>query len=232
MAVGLYHLTITLPSTIYHSCYDMYYRVTSQPLILDNVKNKKVVIFVHGRGGHYSNFTPIIEQLEEKLQGEYYLFPIDLGDNSDTSVDEDVFNLQHWLDYYQDCEITLVGLSKGGVVILRYATTIKDTRIKKLITISSPIRGTKMTELLPIDSITHRELGFKSKLSKDLAGANINVPLYHIVPKWDHIIYPTSSARHTKTPRKNIYKYKGIYSHTGIIYDQDVINRIADWISD
>ena len=230
LIVAFIHLLITSPSLIYHKFYDIYYRLTANALCQTVLKDKKVVVFVHGRGGHYSNFIPLINNLKYKIPQDYHLKPICLGNNKHTSVDDDVYNLQIALQLYPDCEITLIGLSKGGVVILRYITTIKDSRIKKAITISSPLMGTRMTQLLSSESITNKELGFRSELSKDLEMSNINVPIYHVVPRWDHVINPTSSAAYPNTPQSNIYYYNGTYSHTGIIYSNDVANTIASWL--
>jgi len=127
---------------------------------------------------------------------------------------------------YHDCEIILIGLSKGGVVVARYVTTICDKRIKKVITISSPLHGTIMTELLPKDSLIHRDIGYLSELVRNTAAAitQCSVPIYHIVPRWDHIIIRSTDS-------DNIYHYTGFYSHMGITHSHEIAHVIIKWLS-
>ena len=59
---------------------------------------------------------------------------------------------------------------------------------------------------------------------------SINVPVYHIVPKWDHLIIPTTSARYDDTPESHIYYYNGSdYGHCGIAYNDEVALIICEW---
>lgn len=158
-------------------------------------------------------------------------------------ISQDVDKLKKSLELYPECNIILIGLSKGGLVVTRYVTTMSDERIRRVITISSPLMGlqpglligvigTKITKLLSKDSITHKELGYGSELTRDIAKEISGiVPINHVVPKWDHLIIPTSAAYYPTTNVRNIYYYKGMYSHTGITYSKDVAIAIATWIN-
>lgn len=244
--VFLYHLILTSPSCIWHGIINLYQRVlyishrnipvsTIEPSILEPIlQHEKVVIFVHGRGGHHTNFIPLVYNLinHYKLSG-YYFGKANLGWNSSTSVDEDVKKLSRELDKYIDCEITLVGMSKGGVVCARYATTQNDIRIKRVITISAPLRGTLATKFLGTNSVTNRELGYHSDLTETIAAeiAKIAIPIHHVVPKWDHLIIPTANAEYDSTPETNIFYYQGYYSHVGIPHSPEIASKIANWIT-
>lgn len=237
------HLLITLPSVIYHGLYNMYYRISigSDPteIINDNMGkfagslgDQDVIIFIHGKGGHHSNFKPLIDNImkSSKWKKLYYLRAISLGNNKRKRVDEEVNELKEKLKVYCNCRITLIGMSKGGVVALRYVTTYLDARIVKVITISSPIQGTEITKLISELSLSNRELGIDSKLIYDINNTIISIPLYHIVPSWDHLIIPSINAIHKSTPNNNYYIYNGLNSHLGIMYSYDVANKIIDWI--
>jgi triacylglycerol esterase/lipase EstA (alpha/beta hydrolase family) len=237
----LSHLLVTLPSIVYHGLINEYNRITALPLVNEQTYNNNIVIFVHGRGGHHSNFTPLIENIDLinmddmdsflSSKCKFFMRTVDLGDTTDTSIDDDVAKLQECLNIYRECRIILVGLSKGGVVIMRYITTIDDTRIQKIITISSPLHGTYATTLLSDDSITNKELCYKSQITQDIAKSNISIPIFHVAPMWDHLIIPTNSAIYSTTDQNNIYYYSGLYSHTGIIHDMDIAYIILHWIS-
>lgn len=228
---ALLHLTVTLPSFIYHGSLNLYNRIITPYPIKTNLYDANVVIFVHGRGGHYSDFKSLIYNI--KILGTYssnYLRVVDLGNTRNTSIDDDANKLKEELEIYKNCNICLVGLSKGGVVVMRYITTIKDNRIRKVITISSPLMGTKLASLLPKNSITYKELSYDSKLTQEIASNKFLIPICHIVPKWDHVIIPSSSAAYLNTYPGNIYYYKGFYNHVGIVHDKEIAKIIAKWI--
>lgn len=232
ICVALLHLLITFPSFVYHGIINLYYRFTWGVPNQQILKGKNVIICVHGRGGHYTNFVPLIENLWSFIDGKYYIRTVDLGNTRHTPIDQDVDKLKKSLELYPECNIILIGLSKGGLVVTRYVTTMSDERIRRVITISSPLRGTKITKLLSKDSITHKELGYGSELTRDIAKEISGiVPINHVVPKWDHLIIPTSAAYYPTTNVRNIYHYKGMYSHTGITYSKDVAIAIATWIN-
>ena len=207
------HLVITStdvsPSCFWHGVINIYRRLTSTKLSTPSsvqLEKKKMIVFVHGRGGHHTNFVSLITNLKEREQViDYGYVLIDLGWNASSSIDDDVSRLSQELQRFSDCKITLIGVSKGGLVCTRYITTQKDSRIRRVITISSPLRGTQATMFLSSNSITDKELCYHSHLTETVAQANKPVPVYHIVPRWDHVIIPTSSAQYDDTPSNNIY---------------------------
>jgi hypothetical protein len=94
--------------------------------------------------------------------------------------------------------------------------------------------GTDLTSLLDEKSITHQELGSLSPLTQTIYHSieNIQIPIYHIVPTWDHLIVPTSSAKYPSTPKNNIFYYEGYYNHIVITYDNEIAKAISKWIPD
>ncbi len=229
LSIVFHHALMTSPSLIYHSLLLLYYRYSTSSPIYSIIYNKKILAFVHGRTGHHSNFLPLISNLSSRLI-EYDMRPIDLGWNFNFSIDEEVSRMQYILSSCIDCEISLVGLSKGGLTSLRYLSITKDKRIKKIITVSSPLMGTKITELICSNSITHKELGYESELTQELSKYQFGIPIYHIVPKWDYAIIPTTTSYYPSTSPSNIYYYDGYYSHAGIVFDPKISTIITDWI--
>jgi pimeloyl-ACP methyl ester carboxylesterase len=161
----------------------------------------------------------------------YKIRMVNIGNTRNTSIDTDVIRLEEELKMYPMCEIILIGLSKGGVVGARYAMTVQDERIKKVITISSPLRGTWITKVLSKNSVIHKELGYGSELVRNMNNVEkFPVSIYHIVPRWDHLIIPTRSAAYSSTDPNNIYYYTGFYNHMGITHSVDVANAITKWL--
>jgi len=161
----------------------------------------------------------------------YRFVPISLGNTISTSINVDVETLHHELERFIDCDITLIGMSKGGLPVVQYAKSMKFPNIKRAITISSPLRGTRLSNFLSKNYIIRKELEYESETTMNIARQKTLVPIYHIVPRWDHIIIPTKSAYYDNTPESNIYHYNGNYGHTGIIYAPEVIDVICKWIT-
>lgn len=227
------HTLLTAPSCILHGIINLYRRTSAPQPIIPSLENKKVVVFIHGRGGHHTNFNTLISNLQsDKRFTDYYFVSVDLGWNIETSVDVDVDKLHQELDKFINCEISLIGMSKGGLVCSRYITLHNNLQIKRIITVSSPLRGTRVADLLPANSITNKELGYNSTFTDTIAQiiASKNIAIYHVVPQWDNLIVPTTSAKYDSTPDTNILYYQGYHSHVGILHDPEITNAITNWL--
>lgn len=283
----LLHFVVTSISSIYHQSVNKYLRYTTPLIQYPILKNKQVIVFVHGRNGWPTDFDPFIDNIkkfchvltpEQLLKYGYNSneivihinkdiseilsndpqdendkdtsnnpednkYPLDhidypfleedlyvirkpcLGETGQTETDEDVDRLVEELKIYENCKIILVALSKGGNVIMRYITRIKDPRIQKGITISSPVRGTEIASLFPPTSPVYKSLSYKNDLVREVKEKLKlnNIPIYHIVPKWDFLLIPNKVSYYKTTPEERIYRYNGWwYGHPGILYCLDV----------
>lgn len=237
---------ITCPSLIYHTLYNKYRsHVYANSNVDVNIGSNEeiIVMFIHGRNGSRTDFDPLIENIKKytdsntqkvKLDDNFYILDtVDLGPTAHSSIDDDSNVLKQKLENYHNSSIILVGLSKGGVVAMRYATAENDSRIKKVITISSPVKGTMVASLFPSDSSVCMNLGFQCPIVKQINDMRIQkqIKTYHIVPKWDQLIIPSHCAKYDDVPDSQIYYYDGCkYSHSGIGYSEDVCLHIIDWI--
>ena len=242
------HFTVTCPSEFFHALLKKYYVYALPQKDIKSTINKNVVVFVHGRNGSPVDFKPLIDNIKAKseiIEGNEdtillensdvcALRTINLGNTAYTSVEQDIESLKLQLLAYHNCNITLVGLSKEGLVVMGYASLKNDPRIKKVITISSPLKGTYISHLFPQTSVVRQSLGFGSIISRDIEAAkkSLTIPIYHVVPTWDWLIVPTESAYYNDTPASNIYKYEGFYySHSGITFCPEVADSIIKWIN-
>jgi pimeloyl-ACP methyl ester carboxylesterase len=260
IGTAISHLTVTSPSLIYHGLSSIYNRYKNNGYINTSLENKNVIIFVHGRNGHYSNFDPLINnilanpnvsvlneneltenafQLNEiviRLNNKIYVLRYaDLGATGYTTPEEDTETLKNELASYKDCSIILIGLSKGGPVIAGYAVLKGDKKVDKVMTISSPLLGTEIASLFPNSSPVNEGLSYRNEYCMKVCDGveASDVKFYHIVPSWDHLIIPISSAYYSTTPKSHMYFYEGFaYSHVGITYSQEVANKICEWIAD
>jgi triacylglycerol esterase/lipase EstA (alpha/beta hydrolase family) len=246
VGIALLHLILTLPSAIYHSLKNEYYKYTTKKSKISSLLNKNVIVFVHGRNGAPSDFIPLINNIKEISQplsndeikineNQYILRSISLGNTNYTSIEQDADSLNKQLEMFKYCSIVLIGMSKGGVVVMKYATR-NNPQIKKVITISSPLKGTLVASLLPLSSSVFTNLGYMNDVVQQINIERKNISsqtqIYHVVTKFDLLIIPSSSAKYDDTPESNIYYYNGFkYSHAGILYNIEVAKNIIKWLS-
>jgi pimeloyl-ACP methyl ester carboxylesterase len=216
------YVLITLPSLVYHSVYNLYVRLTHNTKYNDLPKGvHDVIVFIHGRGGHYTNFLPLMYKLQNT---SYKLLAFDLGNNCHNSIQQDVECIYKQLNPLMDqiSNIILVGLSKGGLTAIEYTLTYPN-KIKMIITVSSPLNGTYVASYQPFCNMTRKELGYKSPLTEQIKEKSKDLNIFSIVPLFDHLIIPPDSARF---PHSECYFYEGYYSHSGIIHAPEVIQAI------
>lgn len=197
------------------------------------LEGKYVVVFIHGRNGHPSNWNITINniiEINDTFMHDYYLRAVYLGPTHNTTFDDDAAVLHEYLKKYHQCHIILVGVSKGGVVAMNYK--VKYNQNITVITISSPLKGTKIASLFPITSIVGSTLGYNNAIVTDIKHGITNYSnVYHIVPLWDHVIIPTSSAYYDETPKDNVYFHNdSYYSHASIQYDMKVAHQLIKFI--
>lgn len=235
--LAAWHLLLTLPSFGYHGSLNLYRRFVSWPANppLPRIAfGQNVVVFVHGRGGHPSQFDTTIWNLKSILPTSYLLQTVNLGNTFSTKLDSDVAMLEQELKIYSNCNLILVGVSKGGLICLRYLATKSDPRIQKVISISSPLQGTQATSLTSPSSLVHQELGYQSPITQEtyklLTKDQLEHQIYHIVPKWDYLIIPNTAAAYPDTNPDHIYQYEGYYSHIVIPHSVEIANILSKFI--
>lgn len=239
---SLEHFMMTKNSGIFHGVSLLLNRnmETKYPCIQPLSPKQKILAFVPGRNGHPNDFLPLIQNLQLKYINttehgdvpEYFIITIDLGETGESSLDEDCIKIKTILEQYVDIDIVLVGMSKGGFTAMRYVTTMNDCRIRKVMTISSPLQGTHVADLMPEDTITYRELRYQSDISIEIKNAamTLNIQIYHVVPKYDHVIVPVTSARYEFTHEDNIYYSASLFNHCGITYSIEVADAVSKWL--
>ena len=228
LGLCLYNLVFTCPSLLYHGIIQKYNQWKYVPRINWKSENNSTVVYIHGRGGHPSDFDYITRN------SCFHSICIDLGNTRHTSVDEDTEELQKFLQNIdENTKLILVGYSKGGLVATRYIQKYNDDkRISGVITLSSPLRGTQSTHLLSPTSVAHKDMGHNSELTIELNNMVTDIPIYHVVPTYDHLIIPSSSTFFDSTPNTRIYNYRVFYNHATLTFARDIINQVENWIKE
>lgn len=229
LCICLLHTFLTLPSTLYHSLYNLYMRRfhTHSYITLPDGSHD-VIICIHGRNAHPADFNYFINKI--KPHTDYQILSFYLGPTVNSSIYKDVDALYEQVLPLMDKinNIILIGLSKGGLIAVQYAIK-HPTKIKKIITVSSPLNGTNMANYILFNDTVKKELSYESEFTQDVMKKSEHLPIYSIVPRFDSLIIPNHSAffRHSFD---KCYFYMGYYSHSGILYAPEVINTIIAWI--
>ncbi len=238
-----FHLLISLPSFTKMSIEDFsdFPRKTySACSPVSNTASDAVIVFVHGRNSNSEQFKKVIQYLERQSEEsnlsnfttlnskKYHLIPINLGPTAYTTFIEDADTLTSILQAITQ-PIILIGVSKGGVICMEFASR-NDERIKAVVTISSPLKGTLATfpfEYLPESyNVVANEFKYRgdvvtklqNKVEKGYKGS-----IFHVVPTYDHLIVPSSSSYYESTPSSCIYEYKGYDNHCLIQNNDEVL---------
>ena len=264
-------MTITLFSIIRYGPASLYRLITyqinkyfgEQNNTIEKVVDKNVVILVHGRGGTPSCFQPLITYFNglPNFTNNYSIYTVDLNLSKNTrytSVEEDTINLDNYITQnFENCRIILVGNSKGGAVVAKYLATFDNMKnnnintnnneIKKIITVSSPVKGSVFAplasgiaktdlaynndDLIQMDNLDSDQVILKFQeicLEKSLE--NNSSKIYHIVSKYDHLILPYDAAYFYHVPNENIYFYDGLHNHCCLLDDIIIQQVIYEWI--
>lgn len=261
----LRNFLLTLPSIIYHgskSLIEKFKHNKKDDIVYNTVETENLILLIHGYHGHPCNFNPLVNNLMNissqsnvqdysDLLTNWNIRAVNLNqfnNYDENTVQNEARLVLNYLEVTAFKNVILIGLSKGGLVCsCAYGQHDPEKHcIKKVITISSPLNGTRSCDLyLPkildyingnLDSVRN-DLGYSSSTSSNtlnalLNGSNINKDcIYHIVPEYDHMIYPSDSAMYSFVKEDNIFRYtKTTYSHIGIPFNLEIAEKIFNWI--
>ncbi|AYV82348.1 MAG: esterase/lipase [Homavirus sp.] len=236
---SLFHILLTFPSMIRHGPRKIYdkicYYINSTFLNISNIippiNNQHVIILVHGRGGSPVDLNPLKIHFENKNP---YTYSVDLGNTRYTSIEEDANELYKQLENLTNCQITLIGNSKGGSVVATYLSLYNDTttnQINKVITITAPLKGTRLASLTTGISKTDLLYGAEHLLKLEESLKPYSDKIYHIVSHYDDLIIPKEAAYFNHTPSENIYFYRGLYNHGCLMSDPRIVNAVDHFVN-
>jgi triacylglycerol esterase/lipase EstA (alpha/beta hydrolase family) len=128
-------------------------------------------------------------------------------------------------------DLTLIGHSMGGLASAWYAAKLaRPGKVGDVITIGSPLRGTKMAQIAIGKNGREMERGsdFVREV-EEIVRKNRKVRFYHIASKADQIVLPYSSAFTGQHPERE-YILDDI-GHMSLLYSKRVADKIENWLS-
>jgi pimeloyl-ACP methyl ester carboxylesterase len=238
--ISIYHSIITLLSILLWGPNKLYNRLKyfikkywfKNPNEIPFITDSNVVLLIHGRGGCPTDFSPLYESLSKTHNN---VFCVDLGNTVNTTVEEDTMELDRQIQNMTNCNITCIGHSKGGIICSNYLNKYNNNNnniITKVITISSPVKGTALASLAC--GIANTDLMYKSdhliEIEDGLLLKEYSAKIFHIVAIYDNVILPVETSYFDHVPKENVYMYKGLYNHCCLPYDKEIIDVIHAWL--
>lgn len=179
------------------------------------------ILLVHGYLHNSSAWAYFRYRL--KSAGYKNIFTINLG-NPFLSIEEYAEKVDEKVKQIQEItgrnDIQFIGHSMGGVVTSYYATHLaEDVAIKSIITLGSPLNGTRLRGIGPGAKQMRYQSRFITALRKQILASDI--PFYHLGSETDLIIRPTSSTvieKHEFTMFRNL-------GHASYLFSDRVIRN-------
>jgi len=217
--------------------FEMFYSLASYLSVLFlkkertwNKTDKIPILLVHGYIHNSSVWLYHAKKLNKKGFGP--IFTVNLG-SIFSSIEEYTNVLSNKIDQIlkttKKKKIILIGHSMGGLVSLNYATHHqKKNHIKAIVTIGSPIKGTKMANLALGDCGKQMRPGsfFLRNLNEAIQEVN-DFKIFNIASKTDEIIIPYSSAVIGNAYDVAVLNRIG---HNALLYSNRVNKILSNWL--
>jgi len=209
------------------------------PINLEKLDPKKYnpaggtpILLLHGFLGTSSNW--IYHRYRLKNAGHKNVFTINLGhpftsiENYAECVKEKVSKIQ---EITRRKDLIIIAHSMGGNVAREYRYEYAEAQgaiVKKIITLGTPLEGTRIANLAPGLSRAAKEMRHQSSFvmdHKEHAKKDKKTRYFHISTRVDHIILPPSSARKGGGKRRRCVTLRAT-GHVGYLFSSKVAGLI------
>lgn len=131
----------------------------------------------------------------------------------------------------KNCDnIILIGHSMGGIVASYYSEYLdKAGLIKAVVTIGSPLQGTKVS--VSGAGKNAREMCPNTEFLQELSARMLKTPhkYYHILSRFDNLIFPWSSAALNSTPAAQ-QLILPVAGHLEMLHSKEVAAQLNTWV--
>lgn len=211
----------------------------------EDVEYKVPVVFVHGIGGSARDFSKIISKLDRtRYKPWFFYYPSGYGLDQLSEIFYEFF-LSGKVIPVDDMPMVIVAHSMGGLIVRdamnRCTGSEGEAKVKKLITLSSPMGGypdAKMATRAPIVIPSWRDISPESDFIKNLYRMDLPVDLeYHLLYAYGNAsvvklrensdgVVPLSSQLCIEAQDEATAQFGFNETHAGILSNPDAVERI------
>ncbi len=185
------------------------------------VGNKGDVILIPGANARWISLKKIALAIHK--QGYKIHFIKKLKDNSKPVADA-VKDVTDYINNNNLKNVVLIGHSKGAIIaISMFKDSAIDKKIKKVIDIAGPLKGTLLSRFYP----SVKELYPSSDLIKHFSEGIDMKKVISIYPKVDNMIIPNESLAGENYENRQI----NVFGHVRIVETEQAINEIKSILS-
>ena len=153
------------------------------------------ILFIHGFGSNDKQYQPIIRYLEQKGIENFYEFIYDssVGLHPIKTIAKELS--EYISENVKEENINIIGINQGGIIALTYLKFYKNKNIKKLFTLCSPHKGSRLAKLLNLPGVI--DLRPNSQLLKELEtfAQSEKIDMYSVYTPFDLMIFPGWNGR-------------------------------------
>lgn len=199
------------------------------------INNAPPLLLLHGHTGHKTSWNRFRQFLEQGEIGSIYVIQFeDPNLPIATHAYEVKLKIDEILKGRKNRKIRLIGASRGGVIAAYYTEYLaKSARVEVLdvVTMASPLKGTKLAHKLITKKVLLEDIGFGSEKIEQLRSkiiANKSVRYFHIATTNDLMIIPYDSALTGKNRKRELI-VSG-YSHNSLLYCPKIASKVIEWL--
>ena len=196
--------------------------------------NQTPILLIHGFLGSSNNW--VYHRYRLIKAGYTNIFTVNLGDPR-KSIEDYTEVVRKKVDEIKRItgqeDIVLVGHSMGGLVAQNYRYTAQGAQqhVKKIITIGTPLHGTRIAHLASWISQAAKEMIFQSPFVErlqEMAAKDVDTKYDAISTEPDHIVIPASSA-HGKRKDPKPLKATG---HISYLFSPSTAKHLVDSVKE
>lgn len=164
------------------------------------------ILFIHGFGSNDKQYQPIIRYLEQKGVKNFYEFVYDssVGLHPIKTIAKELS--EFIAENVKEENINIIGISQGGIIALAYLKYYKIKNVKKLFTLCSPHKGSRLAKLLNLPGIIDLRPNSKLLIELELFGfEEKNIEIYSVYTPFDLMVFPGWNARPKYGKKKIVF---------------------------